>query len=139
MKKNPFIIPIILITIFIIFADYTPTFAVNKSNKQIVKEYCNKYYKGYKIEYFTKWNEKKMSHRTDKKVVYVEISRSISSGKKDSRNNKYWGYIKGQHFYKNWYNTKVKKGKTVTQYCIYNPYTNYCDDVVAVVDNHKIR
>ena len=28
---------------------------------------------------------------------------------------------------------------SIIDFFIYNPYTNYCDDVVAVVDNYKIR
>ncbi len=37
------------------------------------------------------------------------------------------------------YNKKVKKGKRVVSYLVYNPYSNYCDDVVAVIDNKRIR
>ena len=127
----------LLIGIFIL--DTTTVDAKSMSDKQIVKEYCKHNYKGYKVKYFTKWNDKVMSHRANKKVVYVQIEKSISSGKKDSRNGMYWGYIKGQHYYKTWYNKKVKKGKEVKSYYIYNPNTNYEDDIVAVIDNKKIR
>ena len=127
----------LLIGIFIL--DTAAVDAKSMSDKQIVKEYCKYNYKGYKVKYFTKWNDKVMSHRVNKKVVYVQIEKSISSGKKDSRNGMYWGYVKGQHFYKTWYNKKVKKGKEVKSYYIYNPNTNYEDDIVAVIDNKKIR
>lgn len=131
---------IIALTLLIVFViGCAPCMAKSTSNKSLVKSYCNTHYKGYKIKYFTKWNEKTMTHRANKKIVYVQIEKSISSGKKDSRNNRYWGYIKGQTYYKTWYNKKVKKGKKITSYYIYNPYTNYEDDIVAVVDNKQIR
>ncbi len=109
------------------------------TDKQIVKAYCMTHYPNMKIKYFTKWDYEMITHRTDKNVVYVQIEKSVSSGKKDKCNGMYWGYIKGQNYYKTWYNTKVKKGKTVKSYYIFSPYTNYEDDIVAVVDNHKIR
>ena len=109
------------------------------TNKGLVKEYCKTHYSECKIVYFTKWDESKMLNRVGKNIVYVEILISTSSGKRDPLNKRYWGYIKGSNYYKTWYNTKVKKGKTVKQYLIYNPYTNYEDDIVAVIDNKKIR
>lgn len=141
VKKGYIICYAILISLLIgIFILDTATVdAKSMSDKQIVKEYCKHNYKGYKVKYFTKWNDKVMSHRANKNVVYVQIEKSISSGKKDSRNGRYWGYIKGQHFYKTWYNKKVKKGKEVISYYIYNPNTNYEDDIIAVIDNKKIR
>lgn len=131
------IIALMILIVFVIGC--VPCMAKGCSDKSLVKTYCEKHYKGYKVKYFTKWDEKKMTNRTNKKVVYVQIEKSISSGKKDSCNGRYWGYIKGQHYYKTWYNAKVKKGKEVKSYYIYNPYTNYEDDIVAVVDNKKIR
>ena len=131
------IIALVMLIVFVIGC--VPCMAKSPSDKAIVKAYCQTHYNGYKIKYFTKWNEEKMSHKANKKVVYVQIEKSVSSGKIDERNNMYWGYIKGQNYYKTWYNTKVKKGKEVTSYYIFNPYTNYEDDIVAVVDNKKIR
>ena len=140
-KKSRIIIWVIsfAILVSICVINTIPTEAKSMSNKQIVKEYCKHHYKGYKIQYFTEWNEKIITHRANKRIVYVQIEKSISSGKIDSCNGRYWGYIKGQHYYKTWYNKKVKKDKTVTSYYIYNPYTNYEDDIVAVIDNGKIR
>lgn len=131
---------IIGLTLIIVFMfSCSMCFAETSSNKQIVQNYCSAHYPKMKVKYFTKWNENMITHRTDKNVVYVQIEKSISSGKKDSRNGRYWGYVKGQRYYKTWYNKKVKKGKTVTSYYIYNPYTNYTDDIIAVIDNKKIR
>jgi len=100
-----------------------------KTDTQIVKSYCAKHYKGYKIKYFTKWNEKTILNRKGKKVVYVEKMVSYSRGN--------YGYTKEGYYIK--YNKRVAKNKKVISYCIYNPKTNYCDDVVAVIDNRKIR
>ncbi len=131
------IIAFILLIVFVISC--SSCFAKTSSDKEIVENYCSVHYPKMKVVYFTKWNDEVMYHRANTNVVYVEVEKSISSGKKDSRNGMYWGYIKGQHYYKTWYNTKVKKGKTVKSYYIYNPYTNWEDDIVAVVDNKKIR
>lgn len=126
MKRKFFII---LLTVITISLSIIPTFAQTVSNYELVKEYCFKNYPNYQVVVFSKWNDKKMSHRANKKVVYVEKFISYSKGK--------YGYSKDGYYVK--YNQKVKKGKKVISYFIYNPYTNYCDDVVAVVDNHKIR
>jgi len=139
--KGHIICWIIVLSMFmgIVTLDTTSVNAKVKSDKQIVKEYCNKYYKGYQIRYFTKWDEKMITHRANKKIIYVQIEKSVSSGKEDSRNGRYWGYIKGQYYYKTWYNKKVAKGKTVKSYYIFNPKNNYEDDIVAVVDNNLLR
>ena len=36
-------------------------------------------------------------------------------------------------------NYTLKKDKTVKSYFVFNPKNNYCDDIVAVIDNGKIR
>ena len=100
------------------------------TNKSLVKKYCRKNYGKYKVVFFTKWNDKTMFHRKGKKKVYVEKTVSYSTGKK-------YGWTKEGYFIA--YNKKVKKGKRVVSYFIYNPYTNYYDDIVAAVDNKKIR
>jgi len=109
-----------------------PSHAV--TNKTLVKEYCHKHYPECKIKYFNykNYDDSVMLHRANKGIVYVEKFVSYSSGKKKKS-----GFSK-----EGWYicyNKGVKKGKKVVSYCIYNPYTNYCDDVIAVVDNKKIR
>ena len=128
MKRNPFVIPFILISLFIVFASVMPTYA-STDDYTLVKSYCKENYPNHKVVMFTKYNAKVMEHRANKKVVYVEKFISYSKGK--------YGYSKKGEYVK--YNKKVKKGKKVISYFVYNPYTNYCDDVVAVVDNHRIR
>lgn len=131
IRKGRIIIFITLISLFIgiCAVDTVAVNAKSPSDRQIVKEYCRKHYKGYTIRYFTKWNDKVMSHRANRKIVYVEKMISYSKGK--------YGYTKEGYYIK--YNKRVKKGKKVISYCIYNPKNNSCDDVVAVVDNKILR
>ena len=103
-------------------------------NKQLVNNYIVRNYdlKAYKIKYVksTRLTDKMIRERATKHIIYIEICKSVSSGGKSGiQDEKY--YIA--------YNKKVRKGKKVTSYCIWNPCTNYCDDVIAVVDNGKIR
>lgn len=120
---------IIALTVFIIFVLGCVPCMANTTDKGLVKNYCSIHYKNYKVVYFTKWNQKKMTHRKGKHIVYVEKVVSTSKGK--------YGYTKDKFYIT--YNKKVKKGKKVISYCIYNPKSNYIDDIVAVVDNKKIR
>ena len=128
MKRNPFVIPFILISLFIIFASVMPTYA-STNDYTLVKSYCKKHYPKHQIVVFTKYNPNVMENRKNKRVIYVEKFVSYSKGK--------YGYSKKGEYVK--YNKRVKKGKKVISYFVYNPYTNYCDDVVIVVDNGKIR
>ena len=120
---------IIILTVIIVTFSIIPTFAQTTSNFDLVKGYCSNHYPHHKIVVFTKWNDKKMSHRANKNVVYVEKFISYSCGK--------YGYSAKGEYVK--YNKKVAKGKKVISYFIYNPNTNYCDDVVAVIDCKRIR
>lgn len=123
MKK--IIISFIVLLLLVIFC--VPTYA-GTTNKGLVTSYCKKYYKKYKIKY-VKEHDKKLNNRKGKKIVYVEVIKSKSHGK--------YGYTKDKCYVR--YNVKVKNGNTVTSYCIYNPKNNACDDVVAVIDNKRIR
>jgi hypothetical protein len=64
-------------------------------------------------------------------TVYIEKVKTKSDGGRDGHTTKGNYYVK--------YPKKVKKGKKVTMYFIYNPYTNYCDDIVAVVCLGKVK
>ena len=131
MKRNPFTpIVFILFVICIVsttFSSYANS--VDTKNNALVREYCNKHYQKYTIRVITKYNPKVMENRKGKKIVFVERFVSYSKGK--------YGYSKKGEYVK--YNKKVPKGKKVISYFIYNPETNYCDDVVAVIDCGKIR
>lgn len=126
MKKK---IMIVMIIVIAMVANTGMCYAKPTTDWGLVKSYCSKHYKGYKIKKVGLF-DKRIDNRKGKKVVYVETIISVSNGRKG-------GIIKGKWYIA--YNKKVKKGKKVVSYCIYNPYTNYCDDVVAVVDNKKIR
>lgn len=127
--RNPFLIPIIIIMIFMFMADCTSVFGASVNNRTLAKEYAKQNYPNCKIVVLKKYDADKIENRADKNIVYIEKFVSYSKGE--------YGYSKDGYYVK--YNKEVKKGKKVVSYFIYNPYTNYFDDVVAVVDNHEIR
>lgn len=105
------------------------------TSKRLATTYAKANYKGCKIKFIgqvdTKKEWRKIEHRKGKKIVYIEKCVSKSSGKR-------YGYtIKGHYYIA--YNKKVKKGKKVTSYFVYNPYNNYADGIDAAVDNKMIR
>ena len=131
MKKNPFV-PFVVIWVVIFFIVATaPIFAqsTKRTDLQIMREYCRKNYPKYTIREFTKYNPQVIENRKGKNIVYVEKFVSYSKGN--------YGYSKKGEYVR--YNKNVKKGKRVVSYFIYNPKTNYCDDVVAVIDCGKLR
>lgn len=104
----------------------------------VATTYISRHYPGCKVRFVSegKPNTMKLRTRKGKRIVYVEILKSRAKenlkGKRRS-----WGITaKGSYIT---YNRRVKKGKRVTSYCIWNPNSNYTDDVVAVVDNGLIR
>lgn len=127
IKRTITIITLTILALTIIFP--VGVSAKEKTNMGLVKEYCTKHYKGYKVVVVPQ-GDKRIEKRKGQKKVYVEKIFSKSQGK--------YGYTLKGHYYIA-YNKKVKKGKKVTSYLIYNPKTNYIDDVVAVVDNKMIR
>lgn len=95
--------------------------------------YIEKHYKNCSIKFIKEgkqWQNIKLKTRKGKHVVYIEVIKSVSHGRW-GRTTKYGCYIK--------YNKPVRKGKKVSSYCIYNPNTNYYDDVTSVIDNGMIR
>lgn len=131
MKKLIVILITAIITLNFVPAYSTP--AKDNKDVKLVKQYCKKHYnlKKYKVVFIEEKNlsTKRLKSRKKKKIIYVEIIKSKSYGK--------YGLTKSGHYVA--YNKRVKKGKRVTSYCIYDPRTKYEDDVVAVVDNGKIR
>lgn len=103
------------------------------TDRNLAIAYAKANYPNCKIKFITlnKKGWKKLEKRKGKRIVYIEKCITISNGKKG-------GYTKKGHYYVA-YNKKVKKGKKVTSYFVYNPYTHYIDDVVAAVDNKIIR
>ena len=104
------------------------------TDKKLAIAYAKANYPKCKIKFVTLTSDKdwkKILKRKGKNIVYIEKCTTKSSGKK-------YGYTIKGHYYVA-YNKKVKKNKKVTSYFIWNPNTNYEDDVVAAVDNKMIR
>lgn len=129
--RNPFLPINIILLILCIMIGTLPVFAQSTTSKdnKLIREYCRKNYPKYTIRIVNDYYPKLMESRKGKKIVYVERFVSYSRGK--------YGYSKKGEYV--CYNKKVPKGKKVVSYFIYNPKTNYCDDVVAVIDCGKIR
>jgi hypothetical protein len=102
-----------------------------KTDRQLVNDYCKSHYKGYTVQVVDshKLSAWRITHRKGRKIVLVEKVTSVSQGK--------WGLQYGRYYIA--YNKRVRRGKKVVSYCIYNPKTNYIDDLVAVVDNREVR
>jgi len=99
------------------------------SDRQLVKDWCRKHFRNYRIK-IVKENDSRIWNRMSKRVVYVEKVKSISRGGRHGTTR--GGFCIG-------YNMNVKRGKRITSYVIWNPRNNVCDDVLAVVDNGRIR
>lgn len=124
---------IIILAIFALST--TQVDALSKdSNSKLINTFVKENYSKCKVVFIeqvdTKKELKRITHRKGKNIVYVEKCISKSKGK-------YGRTIKGKYYIR--YNKKVSKGKKVTSYLIWNPYTNYSDDIIAVVDNKMIR
>lgn len=126
------IIRIIIFVIALLFCCIDCHAEKPKTNYQIVKAVCKRQYNKTKIKIVKGYSlktEKIITHRKGKNYIVVEKFVSYSYGR--------YGYSKDGYYIT--YNKKVKRGKRVVSYCIYNPYTNYIDDVTFVVDNKKVR
>lgn len=122
----------IIILVIIMFLCCVDCHAQAPQNYRLVKKVCVKNYGHNNIRIvkgYSKRVTKIITHRKNKPYIVVEKIVSRSHGR--------YGYDKHGYYIR--YNKKVKKGKKVISYCIYNPYTNYCDDVDFVVDNQKVR
>lgn len=104
----------------------------------VATTYISRHYPGYKVRFVPegKPNTMKLRTRKGKRVVYVEVLKSRAKGNLKGKRRSWGITAKGSYIT---YNRRVKKGKRVTSYCIWNPNSNYTDDVVAVVDNGFIR
>ena len=132
MKSNDKFITIMICIVLIMgifVSSSSSVFAKSDKNRKIAKQYCKEHYPKLKVVFLKKYDEKKLLHRKNCGKIYVERVISWSEG--------HYGYDKDGYYI--WYNKKVKKGKKVISYLVYNPTNNYCDDVIAVIDNEKIR
>ena len=122
---------IVILFIILFLANFSIANADTKNvNLELTENFCKTNYPECSIKFFTVWDEETMDNRENTNIIYVEILHSRADGVKGGWTKEGW-YIA--------YNTKVEKGTIVKSYLIYNPYSNYCDDIVAVVDNGLIR
>ena len=128
MYKKDLIKTLIAFIIIVLFFCINTSFAnaSTKSDLSLAKSWVKSHYS----EPIKIVNENKVpSNRIG--TVYIEKIKTKSKGGYEGRT------IKGNYYVK--YPKKVKKGKKVTMYCIWNPYNNACDDVVAVVCLGKVK
>ena len=129
MKKT--LITVLAITTLATATPATPTQA-RSTEKAFAKEYASSIYgDAYKVKVVKEENltNKMLRQRMKKHIVYVSIIKSKSQGKYGLTTK--GGYIR--------YNKKVKRGKTVKSFLIYNPESTSYDNIVAVIDNGKVR
>lgn len=128
MKK--FFIALILISSILNVYVSMPIIAKNAQDINLVKKLCKPYKKPIKIvQGYSKKTNDIILNRKNKKYIVVEKVDSVSCGK--------YGYDKAGYYIK--YNKTVPKKKRVISYLIYNPNTNYCDDILWIVDNKMYR
>lgn len=139
MKKKISTVLIAVLMITVLFGHIQTVEAATKTNWQIVKELTRKIGKPIKLikanEMTDRQLEKIICHRKGKPYVVVEkvISKSDGTGYGwYSTKTKGTRYITG-------YNKRVKKGKQVVSYIIYDPKSNEPDEILWVVDNKAYR
>lgn len=101
------------------------------TNVQLVEQYCYENYPECEIVYYMydEYDEEVITNRANTGKVYVEIFISYADG--------HHGWSKEGYYIA--YNKEVEKGEVVISYFIYNPYSNYYDDIVAGIDNGIVR
>lgn len=138
--KRTFILITLIITILTaaIPAEAKTAEKNQKTNWQIVKELTKKYHKPIKLVGECETPEKTVDnlimHRKGKSYILVTKVYSYSDGSDHG-----WYKTPDGNRYIIGYNKKVPAGKKVLSYVIWNPKTNYEDDVLYVVDNLTYR
>lgn len=134
MRRALFILAAIMMFTF------NPVSVKANTNKDlsVATTYISRHYPGYKVRFVPegKPNMIKLRTRKGKRIVYVEVLKSNAKGNLKGKRRSWGITTKGSYIT---YNRRVKKGKRVISYCIWNPNSNYTDDVVAVVDNGLLR
>lgn len=134
MRRALFILAAIMMFTF------NPVTVKANTNKDlsVATTYISRHYPGYKVRFVPegKPNMIKLRTRKGKRIVYVEVLKSNAKGNLKGKRRSWGITTKGSYIT---YNRRVKKGKRVISYCIWNPNSNYTDDVVAVVDNGLLR
>lgn len=126
--KREIVQKIIAIIIVLLFACVNTSFAnaSTKSDLSLAKTWAKSHYsEPIKVVSFSKVPSNRIG------TVYIETLKTKSKGG-----------TKGVIIGTNWcvkYPKKIKKGKKITVYLIYNPNNNACDDVVAMVCCGKVK
>ena len=120
---------ILILTLTTITLAVTPVSATTK-DLQLVNRFCREtYHKKPKIISQLNVTYYGLTHRKGRRYVYVIKFRSRSCGT--------YGYTQNGSYVR--YNDFVPYGKRTITYYIYNPNSNYEDDVAARVGNNKIK
>ena len=78
-----------------------------------------------------KLTEKMLTHRSDKKHHIMYIERIIGKVTDNKKNGKVLNPPKDGGYYISYASVKgARKGDVIITYCVYNPYTNWDDDVI---------
>lgn len=102
-------------------------FTLNAQDIDLVEQVSQEY--NLPIRYIEELDWDSIENRTPDELL-VEVVESTSDGEHYGTDS--YGYILA-------YNVNVPQGEHVTSYIIYNPYTTQYDDIIAVIDNGKIR
>ena len=114
----------------IIFSLLLTTTASAATNVELINRFCRTNYPGKTVKIVNqgKLNYHTFTNRKGKRYVYVIKFRARSCGT--------YGYTKTHSYVR--FNKANPRNKWVNVYYIYNPHTNYEDDVVARISNNKI-
>ena len=78
-----------------------------------------------------KLTENMLTHRSNKKRHIMYIERIIGKVTDNKKNGKIINPPKDGGYYISYTSVKgARKGDTIITYCVYNPYSNYDDDVI---------
>lgn len=78
-----------------------------------------------------KLTEKMLTHRSNKKHHIMYIERIIGKVTDNKKNGKILNPPKDGGYYISYASVKgARKGDIIITYCVYNPYSNYDDDVI---------
>ena len=78
-----------------------------------------------------KLTEKMLTHRSSKKSHIMYIERIVGRVTDNNKNGKVLNPPKDGGYYISYKSVKgARKGDTIITYCVYNPFSNYDDDVI---------
>lgn len=108
---------------------------VARQDLQAIRKYTRKEYPGYKVKIAPaeKTPDCVLENRAGKKLVYIDQFKTKSRGRYGVVTTA--GPFKGRKIE---YKKRHKPGKIIHIYLIYNPYSNYIDDIPASVEAGKI-